>query len=288
MQENNQVKGQIPRGYKAKALKFARHAIPTSVYRRLLRFPARVVLGLLFSHRGLEVNIGGVGIFRLSPEFYFRGWESFGDRHNSGFYACIEEARQCSTFLDVGAHVGLYSLPISRALRPGGRVYAFEPASNNFHYLLEHIRYNNITNIDAYPLVVADCPAKDVRFFEHIDHGSGFGGLARFKDPDSFIEIRCQQTSIDSFCLEHGVCPDIVKIDVEGAELLVLRGAKHVIRSNKPIIFLSVHPGRLEAFGASVRELLELIESFDYSLFTAAAQVEYIHTNEYVLRPRSN
>ena len=105
----------------------------------VVRPAVRGVLSAAFGGRGYQISIGGQGVFRLSPDFVFRGWEGFGTRHNSGFAQCIEACKGKSVFIDVGAHIGLHSLPASTSLRPGGRVIAFEPSESNYRYLLEHM-----------------------------------------------------------------------------------------------------------------------------------------------------
>ena len=95
-------------------------------------------------------------------------------------------------------------------------------------------------------------------------------------------------------CLRHGagllaarhLAPDLIKIDVEGAEVRVLQGACEIMRRYRPVVFLSVHPDRIEAMGSSVEELGALIESLGYRAFEiAGAPVSTFHFAEYVLRP---
>ena len=133
-----------------------KRVVPGRVLDSVVRPAVRGVLSAAFGERGYKISIGGQGVFRLSPDFVFRGWEDFGTRHNSGFAQCIEACKGKSVFIDVGAHIGLYSLPASTSLRPGGRVIAFEPSEGNYRYLLKHIAYNGIDNIQAHQLVVGD------------------------------------------------------------------------------------------------------------------------------------
>ena len=60
-------------------------AIPKPIFDAVLRPAVRRILRLAFGGTGYKINIGGHGVFRLSPDFAFRGWEDFGNRHNSGF-----------------------------------------------------------------------------------------------------------------------------------------------------------------------------------------------------------
>ena len=254
----------------------------------MLRPAVRGVLRLAFGRKGYRVNIGGQGVFRLSPDFAFRGWESFGTRHNSGYAMCIRACEGKSVFIDVGAHVGLYALPVSRVLGPGGQVYAFEPSERTYRYLVKHIAYNDIGNIDHRQMVVGETRKAEVLFYEHVVGSSGLSGLTkRTKRPtDRFSETRRPQISLDEFCEENAVTPDVIKIDVEGAELLVLRGAKNTLSQSMPKVFLSVHPAHLEAMGQSTDELLALLADLDYEArSTDDLPVDDLGSGEYVCTP---
>ena len=260
--------------------------IPGPVLASVVRPAVRWVLSLVFGRRGYKIDIGGQGVFRLSPDFAFRGWEDFGDRHNRAFATCVQACRGKSVFVDVGAHIGLYSLPASRALGPGGRVYAFEPSESNYHYLRKHVEYNNLDNVHVFQLVVGDAQKPSVRFYEHAVSSSPLSGLAkRAKRPtDRFVERQRPQTSLDTFCAENAIAPDVVKIDVEGAELLVLRGAEATLARHKPLLFLSVHPSHLEQMGQSTRELDESLRRLGYTVYTAdGTPVEELGSGEYMI-----
>ena len=153
-----------------------KRVVPKPVLNAAVRPMVRSVLSLAFGRKGYRINIGGRGMFRLSPDFVFGGWENFGDRHNGGFVPCIEACTEKSVFIDVGAHIGLHSLPVNSVLAPGGQVFAFEPSGGSYSYLRKHIAYNAIDNIHPYQLIVGDCSADAVVFYEHLDPSSPWAG----------------------------------------------------------------------------------------------------------------
>ena len=122
--------------------------------------------------------------------------------------------------------MGLYSLPASRALAAGGRVFAFEPSRGSYDYLIKNVAYNGFTNIETYNLVVADSDSPGVPFYERTDPDSATSGLTmRTKDSwDRYVLTQVPKVNLDSFCDENHVVPDVIKIDTEGSELLVLKG----------------------------------------------------------------
>ena len=84
---------------------------------------------------GVIKNIGGIDTFRMSPEFTFYNLEEWGSGKNNGFSKLVELAKGKSVVFDIGAHIGICALPISRVMKKGGVCYSFEPARANRRYL---------------------------------------------------------------------------------------------------------------------------------------------------------
>jgi FkbM family methyltransferase len=142
---------------------------------------------------------------------------------------------------DVGANVGIYSLLASLRAGPSGKVYAFEPLERNLLYLRRHLTLNHVENCVI--LERAVCNREGTRPFSVAAWSSSMAHLA----PDGEALIR--STSLDS-CVygeERLRPPDILKIDVEGAELEVLEGATRTLTEFRPTIFLEIHGTQLHA-----------------------------------------
>jgi len=73
--------------------------------------------------------------------------------------------------------------------------------------------------------------------------------------------IQCRTTTLDAYCFERGLTPNLIKIDIEGAELRALTGMRQVISQHKPTMFIALHPGRIEAFGDSIQGVYEFLAS---------------------------
>ena len=135
----------------------------SATIRNLIKPMVVNLLNIITMGKGISVNIGSQGIFKMSPQFYFSNWENFGEGHNSGFKYCLEQAKNKKVVLDIGAHIGLYSMPLSRRMSSEGKIYSFEPSSVNRSYLKYHLKLNNIelsnsipeeiTNFDVYYLI---------------------------------------------------------------------------------------------------------------------------------------
>jgi FkbM family methyltransferase len=157
--------------------------------------------------------------------------------------------RRGTVFFDIGANVGYYTLFASTLVGDAGRVVAFEPGPDNFQMLTEHIRINECTNVISVQKALSDIPGV-VRF----------DGTARMMcklSDRGNIEVEC--TTIDAFIRESGISPEILKMDIEGAEIQALRGARYCLSEIRPEIILSVHDGLLD-------ECLGILSGYDYNI----------------------
>ena len=130
---------------------------------------------------------------------------------------------------DIGANVGLYSLLFSRYAKS---VYAFESLLRNVQYLAKTLAYNSVKNVKIIPYAVSNTN-KPSFFKEGLDHSRG--------KLDNNGNIPILTISLDMFVSKTKINPNLIKIDVEGAELCVLKGAKNLLSNEKPIILLSTH-----------------------------------------------
>tara|TARA_B100000315_G_scaffold260205_1_gene319959 strand:+ start:3778 stop:4566 length:789 start_codon:yes stop_codon:yes gene_type:complete len=239
----------------------------------------------LLCRNGLSMKIGNV--HRVKFDWRFYGYRNFGNNHNSLWQRCIDCCKGKKIFVDMGAHIGLYTIPAAMAMKKSGIVVAFEPGQKNFHFLLKHIEYNKIINIQAYDYLIGDINA-EVEFWEDLDRPNAMNAKIIYKKPERFFKVIKKQVIFDDFCQKHRIEPDIIKIDVKGGELSVFKGSEKTIRLVRPVIFLSVHPGRMEHIGDSVEELNELIDFIGYNVFDASMRpVNELKFGEYILLSRN-
>lgn len=158
-----------------------------------------------------------------SEKFYWTGL------HESHLQTTIRELLQeGDSFWDIGAHIGFFSLIASRLVGPTGIVHAFEPMNENRDRLRESLALNGITNVNVHSEAIADfvgyailyAHAASLKWSLH-ERESNAGGQS----------VAC--TTIDALTQQLGP-PSLIKIDAEGAELDVLRGAKHTINNHSP------------------------------------------------------
>jgi FkbM family methyltransferase len=172
------------------------------------------------------------------------------------------------TFLDIGAHVGFYSLVAARKVGPGGRVFAFEPEPDNFRLLRRNIAENGHDNITAIPAAVCDRSGRGRIFVSR----QGNDRHSLFPNPGSPMAERAEDvdtTTLDDFAGALGwPAIDLVKMDIEGAEPLALAGMHRLLdRSPRLRLIVEFSPGMLEAGGVAPRRFLDDLARHGLDLF---------------------
>lgn len=161
--------------------------------------------------------------------------EGGADRGNHAFIE--RHVRPGGTFVDVGANIGFYSVPAARLVGPDGRVIAIEAHPYTFEFLRRNIARNGATNVAAIQCAVGDGPGTvSMIYCEANAGGTQVGADRRHHGVD--VAVR----SLDAILAEAGVARvDYLKIDVEGYELPVLRGARGIIAASPDIVVQVEH-----------------------------------------------
>jgi FkbM family methyltransferase len=169
-------------------------------------------------------------------------------------------------FVDVGACYGIYTLAASRIVGEQGRVIAFEPALRAFRVLQRNIVLNRVTNTLAYPLALADKQGK-AQLYHHPNVGCDSLGRDH-----SFTRIteEVETEPLDSVLRENSIDHvDLIKMDVQGAEELVLRGARKILDSSRPIVIFEfeVYPPCTIPLGLAPYGAWAFLENLGYEFF---------------------
>ncbi len=164
-------------------------------------------------------------------------------------------------FIDVGANFGVYTLVASKLVGTSGRVIAFEPTAQSFAILRQNIALNHFANVRAFQFALAQRRGKAWLY-----HGWDPVGNSLGKDPLCGNEGEEVQTeALDKLLEEKGIDRvHAIKIDVEGAEELVLRGAIRCLTTNRPIVIFEFNPGCAARLGLSPCGARDLLESLGY------------------------
>ncbi len=172
----------------------------------------------------------------------------------------IKNAAAFSSFVDVGANHGIFSLTFC-ALRSDGRVVAIDPSPIAFEILEKNLKLNSFSQAQARKIA---CGAKsgEVRMKPNWHH------LQAIRDEDNDVDaVAVPMLSLDQICEEENIVPELLKIDVEGFELPVLQGGEHVLQTAK-LLFLEIHPPDLDELHLSHLAIFDLLTSSGWSCYT--------------------
>jgi FkbM family methyltransferase len=163
-------------------------------------------------------------------------------------------------FLDVGANVGVHTLAVARYVSEGGAVVAFEPHPANHRLLVHNIRQNRLRHVVAENLGLAEAPA--ILTGTAAEDGGNWSLASR---GDHRFEVRLVR--LDDY-LQANPIPrlDLMKLDVEGAEVRVLRGARRTIERFLPLIVFEVCPRWLTKMDTSPAELFAELVGHGYTI----------------------
>ena len=179
--------------------------------------------------------------------------------------------RPGDTFLDIGANVGLISLEAALLVGPEGRVVAVEPSPGNIVALRRHIELNGMSR--RIVVVEAVCAAEDggsatlaIPGDQIGEIGSGPTLMTHQYLTGTERRLKVRRRSLDCLCRDLDLRPKAIKIDVEGAELEVIRGACETLEDSRPIVWLAFHPYVFPDPKAATNELFQMFRSAGYAI----------------------
>ena len=197
----------------------------------------------------------GLMLYNPNDVVLGRSLDLYGEFSEGEAVLFLEAVKPGQLVLDIGANIGAHTLVFSKAVGAEGHVFAFEPPRLSFQTLFANMALNGITNAAChYKAVGEDIGSIRVPFLDPYVENN-FGGLG-LKGQQGGEPV--EQISIDSLNLNQ--C-HFMKIDVEGMECQVLKGAKETIGRHRPILY--VENDREE----HSEELIRLIASMNYRLY---------------------
>lgn len=170
--------------------------------------------------------------------------------------------------IDVGANVGFFTNLAARKLETG-RVLAIEPTAAAFDRLTRNIAHNGIESraIAWRGVAAAEAGELTLNVVEGREEYSSLGAIVHpsVEGETTAIETVPAQT-IDALVREHDLKPAVIKIDVEGAEMDVLRGARETLKIHRPVVISEVSAPLLRTAGASPAAIVQLFDALEYDV----------------------
>ena len=179
------------------------------------------------------------------------------------------------SFIDIGAHIGYYSVLAAKILGNQGKVFAFEPELSNYQKILENINLNHLNNIQLFNLAVGS-ETKPTQIFVNQDNDGGHALWDVGKHPFNQKSLNnqtmqnTQLSTLDNILSQVGNITNLkmIKIDTEGAELDVIKGAVNTIgKYDVPYIICEINRFGLQQMGTNETELREFMNSLEYETY---------------------
>lgn len=167
--------------------------------------------------------------------------------------------------VDAGANCGIYTVAAARLVGPSGRVLSFEPGLEAYSILKKNIEINHFRNVRAYRVALCDQDGQ-ARLY-HDKQGPVSFTLGSPKDTHAKYEDITTR-NLTSVLREEGVSQvGLIKLDVEGAEELVLRGVESVLVRSRPKIILEMNAGAAERLNLNPSGAWDLLKECGYRFF---------------------
>ena len=201
----------------------------------------------MLSSASMTSVLPGGEVIHVEPEHRHVTWNA---QEYNAFRAAV---RPGDTVIDAGANVGCYALLFGLWVGAAGRVYAFEPDPRAFEGLSRHIALNGLDAIVT-PIAAALSDGAGTHAPFALAASPGVSRLADAAGGARTIAVAT--TSIDDFCARQSITPRVIKIDVEGAELAALRGARATIARTRELqLFVEMHPALWPSIGVTDADL---------------------------------
>jgi FkbM family methyltransferase len=237
-------------------------AQPIAVKNWLMTHP-RLLLGVLF-----RLERGNMVVSHAGPSGHrFRmrlKWQDHTDQilgiYESEFVnALCRHVRPGDTCIDVGGNLGYYCLLMANLVGSMGHVVTFEPVAENLAVLQENISLNNLNNVQLVNSALGAKPGTISLIRDEAGGISSTPSVRGYAVAGSRTTVEVPVNTLDAFLATKDCRPSIIKIDVEGAELDVLRGATDTLRTARPTVLVEVH-GWDETSSAEVREFFSAVD----------------------------
>lgn len=176
-----------------------------------------------------------------------------------------KKVKKGDTVIDIGAHIGYYTLLAARRVGNKGKVYAFEPNKDNQRLLIKNLTANGYKNVEIIDKAVAEKPSKAKLFLS--DVSTGMHSLINIDDSkeSTIVDI----TSIDDFFGKKVPKVSVIKMDIEGGEYAATKGMRKLVKKNKNItLFTEFSPFVIKKSGKSPIGFLNLLKKYGFELYS--------------------
>ncbi|MEM2367953.1 MAG: FkbM family methyltransferase [Candidatus Bathyarchaeia archaeon] len=231
---------------------------------------------------GLRISIPKSGAGAL---IYYQGWS---EPEVAAFL--LRLLRPGMNFLDVGAHIGEYVLLAASAVGRDGSVHAFEPDPRNYRILEHNVRINNLTSVHLNQCAVYSSDGiMQLEMFNESSITRLAAGIGTSYKRQLTDQVKVRTITLDTYVEQKAIAKvDVIKIDVEGAELFVLEGARSILErppEHAPVIVFEYSPANCRNFGYHPSRIIDLLSSSGYRVYLIGDTGEVIATKTVDVHP---
>ncbi|GBD88590.1 hypothetical protein BMS3Abin03_02526 [bacterium BMS3Abin03] len=209
----------------------------------------------------------------ISERLYHSFWKKYYEEELNKVQNYI---RKGDTVIDVGGNLGFYTLLLSELVGVNGKVFTFEPFSENFKKLNRTISINNLNNVDSFNVGLGEEERKAILYYD--SHQTGMSTIV-YKISSDAITEEIKLTTLDKFFEKIKKKISFIKIDTEGYEPQVLLGGKRILLKDKPVICIELGGEYFESSLFALKILKELnydCDAFNINLKEIPAGTNFI------------
>jgi FkbM family methyltransferase len=205
-----------------------------------------------------------------------REW-AVGARHEPrALAAVVDLTRPGATVYDIGANIGVFAVRFARRVGALGHVYCFEPNPVCIHLLKTKLKIARADNFDIFPVCVSDRTGMEEFTVNYGNTLLGVGEGSPMADKPGH-KIQIERRTLDALIADFNMRPpDVVKIDVEGAESRVVAGMLSALHAHRPILFIELHGQK------AGRDTLGLLEHLNYRYRDTSSNRQFANSIELI------
>ncbi len=222
---------------------------------------AYFLLAIISGKRGVQRTINHFKV--RFPARWSRYYESNYESENYQFLK--EQAKAGMHIIDIGAHLGLFSVISSQLVCDSGKIVCFEPTPGTYAILEQTLKMNHCDNVIPVQGAISNMEGSAV-FYVSETPGYNSNSLVKNKQGEEVTAADVKLFTIDGVVHTFSLHPGLIKIDAEGAELDVLQGGVKTFRQFKPMLILGLHPLFIKQKGDSLEKIWDLVEQSGYQV----------------------
>ena len=188
-----------------------------------------------------------------------------------------KEIKRNDIILDIGAHIGYYTLIFAKLVGKEGKIFAFEPHPNNFALLKKNVEINDYQNVILEEKAVSDKNGK-IRLYIS-EKSSGLHRIYKYEPEHIWKFIEVESIRIDDYFKDYNGKIDWIKIDIEGGEWAAFQGMPLLLEKNKNLkIVTEFSSCFLKEFGIQPGEYLKLLQKYGFKIYNLNEDKRKIET----------